>query len=143
VTNDSAPSYIHTGRATCKGCAALIGKGEWRLGLPAWVGGRKVTVWQHPGCALARSVAVERAANGLARCKATGHRFEKGELRGLLAVGGAKLYYRLPALGAALRPVLALRAREGRPWQPQDAGGFAGLDGGAQAAVVEALSPDS
>ena len=56
-----------SGRATCKGCAALIGKGEWRLGLPVWVGGRKVTVWQHPGCALARSVAVERAANGKAR----------------------------------------------------------------------------
>ena len=125
-----------SGRATCKGCAEMIPKGQWRIGLPAWVGGRKVITWQHPRCALQHSVAFERAPNGLARCKATAHRFAKGELRGRLTVNGSKSFYQLEALCGLLRPVRKLP--ECSEWRPHDATGFADLDECARAAVEEA-----
>ena len=114
----------------------MIPKGQWRVGLPAWVGGRKVITWQHPRCALWHSVAFERAPSDLARCKATAHRFAKGEIRGRLTVNGSKSFYQLEALCGLLRPVLKLP--ECSDWRPHDATGFADLDECARAAVEEA-----
>jgi hypothetical protein len=132
-----------SGRARCKGCSELIAKGEWRVGLPAWVGGRKVVIWQHPGCALTESVCFERAPNAMARCKVTGHRFSKGEPRGCLLANGSKSYYQLRELSTMLQPVMGLvlssQVKGGDRWQVDQARGLAQLDPEAKAMVYEAF----
>ena len=97
----------------------------WRVGLPAWIGGRKVVMWQHPKCVLSHSVAFECSPNALARCKATGQRFSKAQPRAVLIANGAKSYYQIEAFCSLIRPVLQLPTCQA--WHPQDAAGFSQL----------------
>jgi len=109
--------YATTGRASCRGCKEKIGKGEHRVGMKVWSSGRVITVWHHPACFVGITsddteknntnsvVRVEKVSKGSsARCKYTGSRFIKGDLRLVLQVGVTKNYYH--AL-AAINPLLA------------------------------------
>jgi len=106
-----------SGRASCRGCKKKIGKGEYRVGMQAWSSGRNVVVWHHPVCFVRDAVRLEKLDRGSsARCKYTGDRFVKGDLRIVLQVGSTKNYYHaLVAVKPLLAPVydaIALTERE-------------------------------
>jgi len=94
-----------SGRASCRGCKEKISKGDYRVGIQAWSSGRNVVVWHHPVCFVRDAVRIEKLDRGSsARCKYTGDRFVKGDLRIVLQVGSTKNYYH--AL-VAVKPLLA------------------------------------
>eukprot|EP00746_Dinoflagellata_sp_MGD_P126163 gnl/MRDRNA2_/MRDRNA2_61080_c0_seq1.p1 gnl/MRDRNA2_/MRDRNA2_61080_c0~~gnl/MRDRNA2_/MRDRNA2_61080_c0_seq1.p1 ORF type:complete len:347 (-),score=98.85 gnl/MRDRNA2_/MRDRNA2_61080_c0_seq1:10-1050(-) len=98
-----------SGRATCKGCNDKISNAAWRIGMQSWVGGRQVSVWQHPRCFVGLkgkgSIRVDYAPNAASKCKCTGEKFQKGELRVKLEVGATKVYLKLNAATQVLRQV--------------------------------------
>jgi len=94
-----------SGRASCRGCKEKIGKGDYRVGMQAWSSGRNIVVWHHPVCFVRDAVRLEKIDRGSsARCKYTGDRFVKGDLRIVLQVGATKNYYCAPV---AVKPLLA------------------------------------
>ena len=60
-----------TGQSRCRKCADPIPKGELRVGLEAWISGRKAVTWQHPPCFL-QGLRFAAATTGRSKCKATG-----------------------------------------------------------------------
>ena len=98
-----------TGRAACRGCSQKISKAAYRIGMQAWAQGRQVTVWHHPMCFVQGVVRVEKVDRGsAARCKSTGEKFAKGDLRLVLQVGTTKHYHTIKALKKLLKPVYDL-----------------------------------
>lgn len=98
-----------SGRASCRACKEKISKDAYRVGMQAWTSGRQVTVWQHPLCFVRGAVRVEKVDRGsTAKCKATGVKFSKGDLRVVLQVGSTKNYYAVTALKRLLVPVYTL-----------------------------------
>lgn len=94
-----------SGRSACRACKEKIGKGQNRIGMKVWSSGRSITVWHCPLCFIDHAVCVEKVTRGSsARCKYTGLKFQKGDLRVILQVGLTKSYYH--AL-SALKPLLA------------------------------------
>mmetsp|Transcript_23848 Transcript_23848/g.47409 ORF Transcript_23848/g.47409 Transcript_23848/m.47409 type:complete len:209 (+) Transcript_23848:854-1480(+) len=94
-----------SGRASCRGCKEKTGRGDYRVGMPAWSAGRNIVVWHHPVCFVRDAVRLEKVDRGsAARCKYTGDRFVQGDLRIVVQAGATKNYSRAPV---AVKPLLA------------------------------------
>merc|ERR1719253_613395 len=84
------------------------------MGMQAWSQGRQVTMWHHPMCFVQGVVRVEKVDRGsAARCKSTGEKFVKGDLRLVLQVGTTKHYHTIKALKKLLKPVYDLPEVQG------------------------------
>ena len=82
-------------RSSCRRCKDKIEKGEYRIGVEAWVAGRQSMTWQHPLC-FVESLEVDLVDKGVTgKCKATKVKIERGELRTSVYSGNAKFYLSL------------------------------------------------
>jgi hypothetical protein len=98
-----------SGRSACRGCKEKIAKECQRVGVQVWSSGRLLMVWHHPLCFVRGAVRVETVDKGsAARCKSTGVKFAKGDVRGVIQVGSSKIFLASAALKCLLAPVCAL-----------------------------------
>uniref|UniRef100_A0A7S4FSB7 PARP-type domain-containing protein n=1 Tax=Eutreptiella gymnastica TaxID=73025 RepID=A0A7S4FSB7_9EUGL len=93
-----------TGQSRCRKCADPIPKGELRVGLEAWISGRKAVTWQHPPCFL-QGLRFAAATTGRSKCKATGDLMPKGAARLGLTSHTTTHWVGLEALPAVLEKI--------------------------------------
>lgn len=108
-----------SGRSTCKSSGEKIEKGEMRVGIEAFMGGRMTMAWQKlvgffDNCRIEHCL---RKASG--KCRATGYTFQQGDVRFVATLGKerpSKMFLTMDAAHEALIP--AVEALEGAPWDP-------------------------
>jgi hypothetical protein len=100
-----------TGRSRCRLCMEHIEKGKIRVGMEAWIAGRKSMTWQHPRCFI-RNIVVEEAANARAKCKITGQSFGTGDVKLGFCSHKSKLWVSLASAPKELAKVLVVVGAE-------------------------------
>ncbi|GAB5367827.1 hypothetical protein AAMO2058_001265000 [Amorphochlora amoebiformis] len=100
VTIESAKSA----RAKCRLCMEKIEKGEFRIGMRAWIMGRNAITWQHPECFF-DTAEITRDTTGRGKCKVSKERFSKGEARMTFRSHTTKANVKLVYLADCLRCV--------------------------------------
>jgi len=94
---------IKTSRSSCGKCGEKILCGKPRVGIPAWIFGRKVFAWQCSFCFLGNVVC--GYDSGRTRCKLTDEAFRRGELKIGLRSHNATMFYKVYAVGKILQAV--------------------------------------
>mmetsp|Transcript_22167 Transcript_22167/g.69391 ORF Transcript_22167/g.69391 Transcript_22167/m.69391 type:complete len:188 (+) Transcript_22167:186-749(+) len=139
VFNGKPPIFepAKSGRAACKVCGTIIEKGAARVGLPIYQSGRTVTAWIKAAC-FAEALTVAVASDNRSKCKASGDKISKGDLRVVariassteLAEGGdgkGKVFYKPSAIVPFLTEWMAEAEKEAK-----DIPGFDELPDAAQ-----------
>ncbi|KAI3434695.1 hypothetical protein D9Q98_002758 [Chlorella vulgaris] len=105
-----------SGRSTCRSTGTPIAAQEWRVGFECFLGGRMSMAWMKPLPFLQDCCSVQYCLNAgnQGSCKATQHKFSRGEVRFVCTAGDPKrkMYLTLDAAGAELRPVLQQVGRD-------------------------------
>jgi len=97
-----------SGRSTCKSTGEKIEKGETRVGMEAYIGGRMTMGWQKLSAFVDNCRVEHCMRKGSGKCRATLHVFEKGEVRFVALMGRDKphkMFLTLEAAREVLEPV--------------------------------------
>ena len=84
-----------TGRSKCKGCTSLLNKGEMRVGVETFSGGKPQTSWLHTKCSVVNS-RVDIADSNRGKCRVSKHTIKKGQLRFGWRISADSFGYCLP-----------------------------------------------
>ena len=127
-----------SGRSFCRSTGDRIERGDWRVGMEAFRGGRITTVYVKP-LAFLSSVVVEYAATGRSSDKATGEMIEKGEVRVVFASGSSKSYCR-PVQAAPLVQLIVKTVAEAKGFDASMLSGMEYLEEAHRIQVAKVLS---
>merc|ERR1712196_285925 len=82
-----------TSRSTCKieKCGKTIDEGATKVCCMMWLAGRNSQVGFHPSCFFNNALSVETVEQGgVGKCKKTGKKFEKGDVRVIVTLRNGK-----------------------------------------------------
>ena len=105
--------------------------------MKAWIVGRNAMTWQHPRC-FCMQITCDYDASGRSKCKLTGQKFEKGELKMGTRSHTATNWYKRRAFGDVLR--LVSGALEGTVVRADDIDGYDEMDETQQKSIAAALA---
>lgn len=106
------------------------------------VGGRMGgTMWTHVKCFMSRCVRLEYAPNARAKCRSTGEKFRKGELRAVIEVSGTKGCHKLTAAALLVKPVFDLDIYKDQPQEQllKSIPGFSEIDSNDESLALRVL----
>uniref|UniRef100_A0A0G4F6W0 PARP-type domain-containing protein n=1 Tax=Chromera velia CCMP2878 TaxID=1169474 RepID=A0A0G4F6W0_9ALVE len=127
-----------TGRSTCRECGESIDKGVLRVGMEAWISGRKAVTWQHASGCFPKAMSVGPAPSSQGKCKVTQERLQKGKGRLQIKSHSATVSVSLQGVAEALSPLL--RHEDFPVLSPEDLHGFSDLPSEEKEALAAAFT---
>ena len=126
---------LKLGDPSADGAGSQLRK-DLRVGMKAWIVGRNAMTWQHPLC-FCKQMTCAYDSSGRSKCKLTGEKFDKGELKLGTRSHTASNWYKASAFSSIVR--LILPALEATTLQAKDIDGYDNMDPTQQKALSSAL----